>query len=129
MEQIQFTTHAQYDDFKGLVSIDGADVGNKDIHDILRELKIDMKKYCLVGIEIYKEHYDFVSLYVLDMAGIDTAREYIQSIKDDEPIKVFRVNTKLTLEQFIKRTKRFSMILEPRGLNIINREMIVEDIN
>jgi hypothetical protein len=70
---------------------------------------------------IYKEKHDFVSLYVLNIEGINTIKECIQSSDNDNSITVFIVNTKLTLEQFIRRTKRFSMILEPTRVKYVQQ--------
>lgn len=97
MEKEQFKAVAQYDDWKGSVAADGAD--QNDFSEFLRAKGILKQGEIVKGISFYSaEHFFDVEAYVTD---------------DQHGLRKERVE--MTLEEFFKTFKRFSIKISRKG--------------
>ena len=97
MEKEDFKAHVQYDDWKGSVAADSAD--QEDFSDFLRDKGVLKEGEIVKGISFYSaEHFFDVEAFVSD---------------DEHGLR--REKVKMTLEEFFKTFKRFSVKISRNG--------------
>ncbi len=104
---------AQHNDLKGLSAADWSD--NNGNSKIMDAAGIDRNKYFLVGISIYAEGSEHVSLYVVEA----TTHAEMMAMVNNGTIHVTRIDTELTITDVLDCLKRFSVTLKHRDLKTI----------
>ena len=114
-----FKASVQYDDFRGTVAADGADVGgakkwltdNGHINEDEYVIGISMS----VG-ENFGVHQDpiYVDFLVSGLKGYNNIPEMIQS--SGEPIQIRKIEVEMNLTDFFSLFKRFGVTLSVSGL-------------
>ena len=103
----------QYDDLKDLSAADWSDRDGRS--KIMDAAGIDRSKYFLVGISIYAEDSEHVSLYVVEATNHDE----MMAIVCNGAIHVTRIDTKLAMTDVLDYLKRFSVTLKHKDLETI----------
>lgn len=105
-------TCAQYGDLKGFSAADWSDDRG---HSRLLEAA-GIGGGTLVGISIYAEHSQHVSLHVVEAAGHDD----MMALVNNGTIHATKFDTKLTISDVLDCLKRFSVIFKQRDLKDVD---------
>lgn len=114
-----FTAQAQYGDWSGDAEADDADV--QAIRWYVKEKGIIKKEDQVVGVRLYSGS-NFISISVLVVRDGNEG-DFEEALRDrTRKLPVESVDVELTLPEFFKLFKRFSVALAPRGIDIAGRE-------
>lgn len=123
----KFEAAAQYDDWRGQFAAD--DLSNGDIRDLIRERGLVGEEQFLVGVSFYSSENDFVSVgcYFVEATGVDEARQYLDS-EDTPDVSVAYIRD-LNAQQFVRLFKRFDIAMSWKGLDLIERELEIRELD
>jgi hypothetical protein len=124
-----FQASTQYGDWSGEVKADDADFEYNFRHWLRKEGHIQPGEF-LVGLKfsnsenlVRNEEVElapvYVTAYVVPAASFDAAQQYLESA---DPLEVRTVRLKISLDDFFRHFKRFSIALAWRSLDLIGRE-------
>ena len=124
------TASTQYDDWKGTVAADNADIA-KEIDSVFESTGKVTDDDFLVAFEFFAGE-NSVHLFGYYHPKSNSAGGWIPSLKKDfeeksGAIPLKRVQAKLTLEEFFSYFKRFSVVLAQDDIGIIGREVEFSD--
>ncbi|SOZ12090.1 hypothetical protein [Cupriavidus taiwanensis] len=115
-----FTAQAQYGDWSGEAEADDADL--QGIRGYVQDKRIINKEDQVVGVTFYSATDDFISISVLVVRDGNEG-DFEEALRDrTRKLPVESVDVELTLPEFFKLFKRFSVTLAPRGIDIAGRE-------
>lgn len=78
----------------------------------------------IAGVRIYTgENFFSATAYILPLAGFDNAKV---TLANQDPVVVREVNIELTHEMFLKFFKRFEVVLTRNGLELNDREYVIQ---
>ncbi len=107
------TTCAQYGDLIGLSAADWSD--DRGNSKLLKAAGLDGGKYFLVGISIYAESSQHVSLHVVEAAG----HADMMALVNNGQIHATKIDTTLTITDVLDCLKRFSVIFKHKDLETV----------
>jgi hypothetical protein len=118
-----FEPHAQYGDWAGKCMADNAD-GNADIWGLLSSRGLMRDDEFLIGVRSYNAENQvgqelasvFVTALLVPAKKNEDARRYVA---ETEPLRVRTVEVELSVSEFARLFKRFSIVLANRGFDII----------
>ncbi|KAF1043077.1 MAG: hypothetical protein GAK35_02397 [Herbaspirillum frisingense] len=120
----RFAASTQYGDWNGDVKSDDAD--HHGIRDFVRDKGLLTEGEFLVGVTFYCGENDsiFLSGLAIDYSDYDTVKEALAKLPD--PVNLREFELPLSRDEFFALFKRFSIVLQPRGLELIGREINTE---
>ena len=125
---MHFQAGVQYGDWKGTAAADEYGAGDNTFDELFEAAgDVDKKNELLIAFEFYAgEGYTFLRGYFHPKSD-STDGGWIPSLNHDfgrntNPIRVRKVDVKITLDEFFKHFKRFDVVLVQSGLDIIGRE-------
>ena len=110
---------AQYNDILGSTAADG-DYGTP-LNDIAKEIKIP-EEYDIIGASFFLSHNKLISL---SLYGILKSENISYEHTNESSIKVKRFETKLSLDDFFQKFKRFDSVLIDKKFE--NTEIYIEE--
>ncbi len=113
-----FKANVQYNDWEGTCASDNADI--KKISDFLKENDYISKNDFLIAIRLYATDISKITITALTYNGIncDDIKKEIDNL-ETIPVKSTEIN--ISIEDFFKFFKRFSLILTHKSLDIQER--------
>ncbi|NSX04797.1 hypothetical protein [Cupriavidus gilardii] len=115
-----FSAGVQYDDWRGQVAADDADLAG--IRDYVRESGLIKDGDTVVGVTFYAGGENFISISALVVRG-HRADEFEEALQHPErKLPLESVDLDLSISEFFKHFKRFNIALAPNGLELIGRE-------
>ncbi len=120
-----FDASVQYDDWKGTVAADNN--FDESFQGILSDRGLKTDDEIVVGASLYTGENGFVSIdaYLVNVADAENAKKYL----DDNPTPtVKKVNVdNLSAAEFLNLFKRFNVALSWKGMNLIGRELQIDE--
>jgi len=120
-----FDAAVQYNDWQGTAAADNN--FGETIQKILLDRKLKTDNEVLIGISLYTGENGFVSIsaYLVDVADAESAKKYLDM---DQIPTVKKVDVdNLSVEEFLSTFKRFNVAMSLKGLNLMGREIEIND--
>ena len=113
-----FSTSAQYNDWTGRVAADELD--KKIIAGFIKNKANLPENAFIVGIEFFRHAPAFVSCSAayITTNSYDNAQDFLSNSNN----KISKVDVELSEMEFLTLFKRFSVVMERKGLSVIGRE-------
>ncbi len=125
---LTFQASTQFGDWHGTAAADEYGGGANDFDEVFTATgQVDLENEIMIGFEFFAgEGYFFLAGYFHSKPAMNTLG-WIPALNEEFQnapglIHVKRVKAEITMEQFFKYFKRFSVILLSRGLDISGRE-------